>query len=217
MTHIYDAQHHERDYRGQAVQDAFSQRLYTVCGVGAVGSAMVDMLARMGARYIHVIDRDRVSEGNIGTQLYSWSDIGAAKVNALATLILRATKVRLQLSPVFLDATNVHKLLKATEIVIDAFDNGESRGVVARFCATNALPCLHVGLNGGYAEVHWNEGYRVPAVVEGPGACAYPLSRTLVSIAASLAVEELMRYAAQLPRRNSELTLGDLTISTQVA
>ena len=45
----------------------------------------------MGVQHLRVIDRDRVEEHNVSTQLYGVSDVGAWKVDVLRQRIFRAT------------------------------------------------------------------------------------------------------------------------------
>ena len=67
-----------------------------MCGAGAVGSNLVDNLARQGAENLCVVDRDRVEEHNVSTQVWgSFLVTGLDKVfefsdsvsTALATLV----------------------------------------------------------------------------------------------------------------------------------
>jgi molybdopterin/thiamine biosynthesis adenylyltransferase len=95
--------------------------------------------------------------------------------------------------------------------VLDAFDNSRGRRLVQETCRALALPCLHVGLNADYAEVRWDEGYRVPDDV-GTDECAYPLARHLVLLAATVAAEVVVRFAATGARDNYTITLRDFAI-----
>ena len=53
--------------------------------------------------------------------------------------------------------------------------------------------------------------YRVPEDAEAD-VCDYPLARNLAVIAAAVAAEELVRFAAGEPRRSVTITLKDLAI-----
>ena len=95
--------------------------------------------------------------------------------------------------------------------MVDCFDNHAGRRAVTEACRSGGIPCLHAGLDAEYAEVVWNELYRVPEDAEAD-VCDYPLARNLVVIAAAVAAEELVRFAAGEPRRSVTFTLKDLAI-----
>ena len=57
-----------------------------IIGVGAIGSTLAEMLARLGVASIHIWDMDRVAEHNIANQMFTFNDIGEFKVNAVAQM-----------------------------------------------------------------------------------------------------------------------------------
>ena len=71
-----DKFHHEAIYRGADELAKLAGQHLTICGAGALGSHLADNLARQGVRHLRVIDRDRVEEHNVSTQLYGESDVG---------------------------------------------------------------------------------------------------------------------------------------------
>ena len=70
---------------------------------------------------------------------------------------------------------------------------------------------LHVGLYADYAEVVWDEAYRVPADAAGD-VCDYPLARNLVLLAIAVTSEVLVRFVLTAARGNWSLTLADLAV-----
>lgn len=54
-----------------------------IIGVGAIGSAISEILVRGGAKYVDFSDIDYVEPGNICRSLYSFSDVGAPKAYQL--------------------------------------------------------------------------------------------------------------------------------------
>src|SRR5262245_48703272 len=117
-----DSFHHERLYRGAEALTRLAQLRLVVCGAGAVGSNLVNHLARQGIRQIAVIDFDRVESHNIGTQTYAEADIGAFKVEALQADIFRAVGIELTAIRPRLTSRNVGKFLTDTDLVIDGLD-----------------------------------------------------------------------------------------------
>jgi len=209
---MYDMLHHESMYRGRDALVRLGEVYLVVCGAGAVGSHLVDNLVRQGFRHMRVIDHDRVEPHNTGTQIYGQGDAGAFKVDVLQAEVFRAVGVEIKAVRKCLTARNVAQLLAGADLVVDGFDNYEARALVAEQCSAASVPCVHVGLHAAYAEVRWNEGYRVPRdVVEGDP-CNYPLAHNLVQFAVALASEVVMRYVIDGVRQNYAFTLGDLHI-----
>ncbi len=63
-----------------------------IIGVGAVGSHIATMLARLGVTTLHIWDFDTVDSHNIPNQLYRETDIGKTKVDALTEQLLDINK-----------------------------------------------------------------------------------------------------------------------------
>src|SRR5262245_64496060 len=118
-----DKFHHEAIYRGaDQIAKLQNQRL-TICGAGALGSQLADNLARQGFQQLRVIDRDRVEEHNISTQLYGESDVGAWKVEILRQRLFRAVSIELEAIRKELTERTARSLLQGAGLVLDTFDN----------------------------------------------------------------------------------------------
>ena len=85
---------HERIYRGKEY-DNIRKYTYVLFGLGAIGSNVVDNLARHGAVNFVGIDDDRVEEHNVGTQIYVIADIGKQKGMVVSKYIYSVTKAKL--------------------------------------------------------------------------------------------------------------------------
>ncbi len=206
-----DKFHHERIYRGSEAVSRLEAVPITLCGAGALGSLLADNLARQGFRLGKVIDRDRVEEHNVGTQLYGESEVGAWKVEALRSRLFRAVGVEIEGVAKELTERNARSLLKGPGLVIDTFDNADRARLVQERCRAEALPCLHVGLFADYAEVIWDENYRVPRDV-GLDVCDYPLARNLVLLAVAVASEALIRFVLESSKEGWSVTLRDFAV-----
>jgi molybdopterin/thiamine biosynthesis adenylyltransferase len=212
-----DAFHHEALYRGDDAVARLSALRLTVCGAGAVGSNLVDNLVRQGVRRIAVIDDDRIESHNVGTQAYAEEDVGAFKVEVLQAEMFRVAGVEIDAVRKRLTARSVGTLLSGADLVVDGFDNHEARALVTAHCREVGTPCLHVGLGAGYAEVRWNDGYRVPQDVaqEGADVCDYPMARNLIQFAVILASEAIVRFALHGSQESYAFTLQDLRVHTE--
>lgn len=204
--------HHEELLRGQLLIARLGEVAVTLCGAGAIGSLLADNLVRQGIKRLKVIDHDRIEEHNVGTQLYGVSDVGGKKVDVLKNRLFKATGVEMEAIAKELTQMNARKLLRDTEVVIDAFDNSASRQIVQDTCRANATPCLHIGLAADYAEVIWDQAYRVPDET-GVDACNYALARNVIILAVAVATESLLEFLWNHTQPSYSITLKDFAIA----
>ncbi len=205
--------HHEEILRGKDLVKRLSEFRLTVCGAGALGSNLVDSLARIGFSHIKVIDFDRIENHNISTQLYGDMDVGALKADALKTRIFRHVGTEIEAVNKELTAANAKNLLKNSDLVVDVFDNKSSRQLVQDECRARKIQCLHGGLSDIYGEVMWDKTYRVPKETDGD-ICDYPLARNIIMLTVCVLSEEILDFClAEKPRlKNWSITLKDLSI-----
>lgn len=192
--------HHESLYRGPDLLARLARFRITLCGAGALGSNLADNLVRQGAcsaspGLLRVIDRDRVEEHNVSTQLYSAGDVGVWKAEVLRNRLFRTAGAEIDAVRRELTAANARQLIQKSDLVLDTFDNSAARQAVQDAARAAAVPCLHVGLYEDYCEAIWDQAYRVPRDVAG-GVCDYPLARNLVLLAVVVASEAVVRFAA---------------------
>lgn len=206
-----DKFHHERIYRGSEPMRQLGAIPITLCGAGALGSLLADNLVRQGFRLSKVIDRERVEEHNVGTQLYGESEVGTWKVEALRNRLFRAVGLEIEAVAKEVTDRNARGLLKGSRLIVNAFDNAAARQIVQDHCRAEGRPCLHVGLFSDYAEVIWDEEYRVPRDVGGD-VCDYPLARNLVLMAVAIASEALIRFVLEGSRTGWSITLRDFAV-----
>jgi hypothetical protein len=102
-------------------------------------------------------------------------------------------------------------MLTGADLAIDAFDNSAARAAVSDGCRANRLTCLRAGLANGYAEVLWEEVYRVPSASH-DDVRDYPLARNLVTLTVTVACESALRALLTGAHQNWTVSLGDLSI-----
>ena len=202
---------HEQLYRSPEIMTKLKKLSVTICGCGALGANITENLARSGFSKLRVIDYDRIEERNLSTQPYYRSDIGAFKVKILTNSLYRALGIKIDGQSQKLTVENASKLLANSELVIDTFDNSMSRSAVKNYCANSNIYCLHVGLSSDYAEIIWNENYRVPSPVN-DDICDYPLARNLVMLTVAVACETVINFAMTKEQHNFTVTLGDFAV-----
>lgn len=204
---------HEVLYRGSAVLERLERCPIVVCGAGALGANLAVSLARIGAKSLTVIDRDRIEERNLATQPFQRSDVGRFKAKTLVGDIYRATGSQAKAISEELTPDNAAKLFSGAELVVDAFDNSVARRAVRDTAASASIPSLHAGMGDGYSEVVWGERYRVPSNVN-DDVCDYPLARSLVLLTATITGEVILRWLDDGRRESYATTLGDLRINS---
>ena len=202
---------HEEIYRGAESVAKLAKPLVAICGAGALGSHLADNLARQGFRNLRVIDYDRVEEHNVSTQLYGAADVGAWKVDVLRNQLFRSVEIEVDVIAKKLDQRNARKFLKGADLVIDTFDNSQSRRLVQQHCRDANVECLHVGLYAEYCEAIWDESYRIPRDVAGD-VCEYPLARNLVLLAVAIASEAVVRFVLDAEHESRSATLRDFAV-----
>lgn len=202
---------HEQLHRTATLMTQIKDFPVTVCGAGALGANITENLARSGFGKLVVIDRDRIEERNLSTQPYYKSDVGAYKTKILTNTLYRALGVAVDGCSKELSAANAPQLLRDTSLIIDTFDNSVARQAVKDYCKDAQLPCLHVGLASNYAEVIWNDTYRVPSPAN-DDVCDYPLARNLVMLAVAVACEVVMTFVASGQQQSFTVTLGDFAV-----
>src|SRR5215470_13889164 len=96
------------------------------CGGGALGSHAL-FLARDLQHELAVIDFDRVETKNLASQWFVKQMVGKNKATALKMQLLNFYDVKLQDYTRRLRALDVHTRLEDVGLVVDCFDNAESR------------------------------------------------------------------------------------------
>ncbi|BAY07998.1 ThiF family adenylyltransferase [Calothrix sp. NIES-2098] len=204
---------HEQLYRSNAVMAKLKNYPVSICGAGALGANIAENLARSGFDKLTVIDRDRIEERNLSTQPYYRSDVGAFKAKILANNLYRAIGTKVDAKTKELTSANAAQLLQDSQLIVDVFDNSVARQAVKDYADKSKIACLHVGLAADYAEVIWNDVYRVPSDVN-DDVCDYPLARNLVMLTIAVACEAVIAFIATQEQRNLTITLKDLTVQS---
>ncbi len=204
---------HESLYRGKGVLEKRSKAKVLLCGLGALGSFLSDLLARQGYLSLTGVDFDKVDRSNFGTQNYGKSDIGRSKVSQARTNTFN--RIGVVIDPIHkkLIAGNV-KLVAGFDLVVDLFDNSESRQLLFDACNFHKIPCLHAGMASiGYFEVKWNEVYTPPKKTpEGDAPCDYPLAANLVTLCVGITAEIINRFIDTSEKRSVEFWLDSLSL-----
>lgn len=206
---------HEISYRSKDVFEKMNDTHICICGVGALGSNLTNVLLRQGVDKITAIDMDRVEDKNVATQVYTLRDVGQKKVKALQSLMYQTTKKIIKINDKQIrNNKDAKKIFKNHDIVVDVFDNWESRRIVSETCSELKISCVHAGMSDdGFAEIKWNEHYKIPEVeVKQEDICDYPLAANLVHFTVATLSEIIIQFITTNKKFNRELTLKDLGV-----
>ena len=132
------------------------------CGGGAIGSHAM-FPARDLEHELAVIDFDRVETKNLASQWFVKQMVGKNKATALKTQLLNFYGAKVQDYTVKLTALNVDAVLSTADLVVECFDNAESRRLVQDYVRSKLKPCVHAGLaaNGEFGVVRWDKDFAI--------------------------------------------------------
>lgn len=207
---------HEIQYRNEKNFSKMKTAKIVVCGAGALGSNLINNLARQGFENLTVIDMDRVEATNVATQLYSLKDVGQKKVNALKGIIYQTNKKVINIIDKELNKNNFTKLLDGHDLIVDVFDNWPSRKLTNEAGFLLRTPVVHAGMSdNGFSEIKWNDHYKIPELEkEQKDICDYPLAANLVHITSAILAEVITQFIIHFEINNKEITLRDIKVHT---
>jgi molybdopterin/thiamine biosynthesis adenylyltransferase len=123
-----------------------------VVGCGALGSTVIDLLARSGVGHLVVVDRDFVELSNLQRQLlYDEADAAAGTPKAVAAAqAVGRINAGVEIEAVVADVTpaNVEALVARADVVIDGTDNLETRYLLNDACVKAGIPWVYGGAIG---------------------------------------------------------------------
>lgn len=204
---------HEEIYRGKENIKLLSGKRLVVCGVGAIGSNLIENLCRQGFDNFRAIDFDRIEDHNLNNQAFIEKDVGSYKSQIMEDRVLDINRGDVDAVWKRLDKDNIKKYLTGADLVVDCFDNVPSRKLVSDYCKKNKVPCLHLGVLTDFGEAIWEEKYSIEEPKEKPvDACDYPLARNIVMMVVILGSEIILDYFLNNKKRSAIVTLKNLSV-----
>ncbi len=151
---------------GESGQRQIEQSDVAVLGCGALGTVASELLCRAGVGRIRIIDRDVVEWTNLQRQsLFDERDAieGRSKAEA-ATERLAAINRTTELIPEVVDLTagNIHRILDAADLVIDATDNFGARFLLNDWALSTGTAWVHGGCVAASGQVRLFDGNSRP-------------------------------------------------------
>jgi molybdopterin-synthase adenylyltransferase len=137
---------------GEEGQRRLSQSRVLLCGCGALGSNIANLLVRAGVGMLRIVDRDFVELSNLQRQsLFDEGDAAAALPKAVAaTEKLRKINSTVTIEPLVADIgpTNIKRLFDGVDLVLDGTDNFETRFLINDAALKFSLPWVYGGCVG---------------------------------------------------------------------
>lgn len=132
-----------------------------IVGLGGLGGAVTEVLARIGMGKITLIDGDVFDESNLNRQLLSTvSNLGKAKAaEAERRVVLINPVVQTNAVEKYFTAENGSRLLKDVDIAIDCLDTITDRFILEKSCKDMGIPFVSAAIGGtsGQATVVYPE------------------------------------------------------------
>ncbi|HEX4145503.1 MAG TPA: ThiF family adenylyltransferase [Pirellulales bacterium] len=123
-----------------------------LCGCGALGSHVADLLVRAGIGRLKIVDRDFLELSNLQRQtLFDEQDLAdeLPKAVAAATRLARINS-QVTIEPIVADVDyrNIAELAAGVDLILDGTDNFETRYLINDFAVRESIPWIFAGVVG---------------------------------------------------------------------
>lgn len=137
---------------GEEGQRRLGRSRAMICGCGALGSEIANLLVRAGVGAVRIVDRDFVELSNLQRQtLFDEADAAACLPKAVAAAEkLRRINSAVTVEPIVadLDSANIEGLGAGVDAILDGTDNFETRFLVNDTAVKLGLPWIYGGCVG---------------------------------------------------------------------
>jgi adenylyltransferase/sulfurtransferase len=142
---------------GEAGQRKLLESRVTLCGCGALGTVLANVLVRAGVGFLRIVDRDFIETSNLQRQvLFDERDVtdNLPKAEAAARK-LRAINSAITVEPVVtdIDRTNIVELCSDADLILDGTDNFEVRYLINDVAVKLNKPWIYGGCIGSHGQV----------------------------------------------------------------
>jgi adenylyltransferase/sulfurtransferase len=156
MTDTNPLERYSRQMRypgiGKAGQEKLLVSRVTLCGCGALGTVLANVLVRAGVGFVRVIDRDFVEPSNLQRQvLFDESDVTNNLPKAEAAAVkLRQINSAVTVEPIVADInrTNIEDFCEGADLILDGSDNFEIRYLINDVAIKHGKPWVYGGAVG---------------------------------------------------------------------
>ncbi len=139
---------------GREGQRKLAAARIAIVGCGATGSALASLLARAGAGYLRIIDRDYVETSNLQRQgLFDEADATESLPKAVAAARKIAafnSEITVEAQTADLVPDNAEDILSGVELILDGTDNFETRYLINDYSIQSGIPWIYTAAVGSY-------------------------------------------------------------------
>jgi len=188
-------------------------------GVGALGSHAAILCRSLPADLV-LVDFDRVEDKNLLAQAYVKQSLGRNKAEALRLQLLNLHGVSSQAYPVRVDQTNVASLAEAADLLVDCFDNRDSRLVLSDHARATGTPLVHAAISadGSFGLVRWDERFTPDAEdAEGQATCEAGEHLPFIGLVSAALARVVLEWSATGLRRDLMVATTDITTTWRPA
>jgi adenylyltransferase/sulfurtransferase len=129
----------------------------TLCGCGALGTVLANVLVRAGVGHLRLVDRDFIETSNLQRQvLFDEHDVAENLPKAeAAARKLGAINSSVHVEPVVtdIDRTNIVELTEDADLILDGTDNFEIRYLINDVAVQKNKPWVYGGCIGSHGQV----------------------------------------------------------------
>jgi len=192
---------------GEEGQRRLQQSRVLIVGCGALGSAQAESLARAGVGSLRIADRDFVEASNLQRQtLFTERDAldRMPKAIAAANHISEINRdIAVEPEIVDVNHSNIERLVKDRDIVLDGTDNFATRYLINDACVKHEINWVYGAAVGSYGVTMTIQPHRTPCLrcvfEEVPPAASAPTCDTsgvimpIISVVAAVQVAEALK------------------------
>lgn len=135
--------------------ESLKDKRVCIIGCGGLGGYIIEMLARIGAGHLTVVDGDVFDESNLNRQLLC--DEASIGINKAKKAAKRINEVNSLISVNYIDEffneENGINIIKNHDVVVDALDNIETRKLLQGICESLEIPLVYGAIAGWYGQV----------------------------------------------------------------
>ena len=192
---------------GEAGQRRLLDARAVIIGCGALGTAQAEALARAGVGRLKLVDRDFIEASNLQRQtMFTERDARERLPKAIACvnhLALINSEIKTEAEIVDVNYSNVERLIKDCDVVVDGTDNFATRYLINDACVKHGINWVYGAAVGSYG-VTMTVRPRVSPCLrcvleEPPPAASAPTCDTsgvimpIISIVAAVQVSEVLK------------------------
>jgi len=127
----------------------------TIVGLGGLGGAVTEILARIGVGRMTLIDSDTFEESNLNRQFLSTHRLLETSKTQAATKRIREINPTITVAGhnERLDDYNAEHLLKKSDVIVDCLDNIQTRFILERAAKKIGSPLVSAAVAGSYGHI----------------------------------------------------------------